>query len=150
VNKILTAAAAAFFALTSLIGSSAEAGFNLRIAAPAGTVHKAAGCGGGSYGRIYRSYRPRSSSSVSRRVKAKSHVASKPAAEPVTVAKEQAETKIEAASNAKVENSSISTSDGEVAEVKTSAPAKKVAASSDVGCKKFFPSVGMTLSVPCE
>jgi hypothetical protein len=27
---------------------------------------------------------------------------------------------------------------------------KKVAATSDVGCKKFFPSVGMTLSVPCE
>ena len=148
-NKILTAAAAAFFALTSLVGSSAEAGFNVRIAAPAGVVHKAGGCGGGSYGRIYRSYRPRSYSSVSRRVK--SHVASKPAAEPVTVAKEQAETKIEAASTAaKVENSSISTSDGEVAEVKAPVSTKKVAATSDVGCKKFFPSVGMTLSVPCE
>ena len=154
-NKILTAAAAAFFALTSLVGSSAEAGFNLRISKPAGVVHQAGGCGGGSYGRIYRSYRPRSYSSVSRRVKAKTHVASKPAAEPVTVAKEQAETKIEAASNAKIENSSISTSDGDVAEVtapvvKAPVSDKKVAATNDVGCKKFFPSVGMTLSVPCE
>jgi hypothetical protein len=151
VTKFLTAAAAAFFALTSLVGSSAEAGFNLRIAGPAGIVHQAGGCSGGSYGRIYRSYRPRSYSSVSR-VKSKTHVASKPTSEPVTVAKEETETKIEATStSAKVENSSISASDGDVAEVKAPAVSdKKVAATNDVGCKKFFPSVGMTLSVPCE
>jgi hypothetical protein len=149
VNKILTAAAAAFFALTSLVGSSAEAGFNLRIPAPAGVVHQAGGCGGGSYGRIYRSYRPRSYSSVSRR--AKTNVASKPAAKPVTVAKEQSETKVEAATTAaKVENSSISATEGDVAEVKAPVSDKKVTATNEVGCKKFFPSVGMTLSVPCE
>jgi hypothetical protein len=153
VNKILIAAAAAFFALTSLVGTSAEAGFNLRISPPAGVVHQAGGCGGGSYGRIYRS-RPRSYSSVSRRAKAKSHVASKPAAKPVTVAKEQSEPKIDETA-AKAENSSISTGEGDVAEVKVpavKAPAsdKKVATTEDPGCKKFFPSVGMTLSVPCE
>jgi hypothetical protein len=151
VNKILTAAAAAFFALISLVGSTAEAGFNLRIPAPAGVVHQAGGCGGGGYGRIYRSYKPRSYRSASRRVKAKTHVASKPAAKPVTVANEQSETEVEAASTtAKVENSSISATEGDVAEVKAPVADKKVTATNEVGCKKFFPSVGMTLSVPCE
>lgn len=29
-------------------------------------------------------------------------------------------------------------------------PAKETEVASDVGCKKFFPAVGMTLTVPCE
>jgi hypothetical protein len=50
------------------------------------------------------------------------------------------------------ENSSIATSSNKVAAVadtKDEAP-EKVASTSDVGCKKFFASVGMTLTVPCE
>jgi len=45
------------------------------------------------------------------------------------------------------ENSTISTAalvDGE------ETPAEETKVSKNVGCKKFFPSVGMTLSVPCE
>jgi hypothetical protein len=48
-----------------------------------------------------------------------------------------------------MENSSISTVDGPVAAVETDT-SEKVAEVRDVGCKKFFPSAGMTLSVPCE
>ena len=50
------------------------------------------------------------------------------------------------------ENSSIATA---TLEPSTSgdaekAPAEKAPASKSVGCKKFFPTVGMTLTVPCE
>jgi hypothetical protein len=51
------------------------------------------------------------------------------------------------------ENSSISVASANVAEV---APAptveapKEVADAKPAGCKKFFPAVGMTVSVPCE
>jgi hypothetical protein len=169
VNKILIAAA--FFAVTTLFGSGAQAGFNVRLAAPAGfsTVEKA-GCGGG----YRRSYRKRNYSSV-RRAKRRAYLAAKKKAAarqaaarrlaakkaaaqkaarlakaeaPKTVIKDEAPQKV-----AKAENSSIATSKGKVAEAK---PAKaegkveKVAAARDLDCKQFFPSVGMTLSVPCD
>ena len=35
-------------------------------------------------------------------------------------------------------------------DAKTAAEPLKTAASTNVGCKEFFPSVGMTLSVPCQ
>jgi hypothetical protein len=153
VNKLLIAVAAAFLAVTALFGSGAEAGFNVRIAAPAGfsSLHKA-GCGGGGY---YRAYRKRSFQSASRRVKRNVQLANKPEAAPVTVAKAEteAEPKTEATTETAVagtENSSVATGEGKVAEVKTAEPEKKVAAAKEVGCKKFFPSVGMTLSVNCE
>jgi len=145
-NKLLIAAAAAFFAVTALFGSGAEAGFNVRLNVPAGfsTLEKA-GCGGG----YFRSYRRHSYRSVRRSVRRKVHVASKPAASSVNVAKAEAkvETKSAATEN---ENSSISTLDGKVAEVEPAKTEKKVAVAKDVGCKQFFPSVGMTLTVPCQ
>jgi hypothetical protein len=52
---------------------------------------------------------------------------------------------------AEVENSSISTvEDGveKVAAVKKQ-PEQKLASAKELGCKTFFASVGMTLSVPC-
>lgn len=156
-TKMLTAAAAAFIAITALIGSGAEAGFNVRLAAPAGfsTLEKA-GCHGGGYRRIYR----KRHQSARRRVKRKVQVASKPVAEEVAVAKAETETKVETKQIVS-ENSSISTASGKVAEAKpvdkvaeaepveTPKP-KKIAAARELGCKQFFPSVGMTLSVSCE
>jgi hypothetical protein len=72
------------------------------------------------------------------------------AAEPVTE-QAKAEPKVEA-KLARSENSSIS-----VASTEAAAPAKapvvektKEAAAKPVDCKKFFASVGMTLTVPCE
>jgi hypothetical protein len=91
-------------------------------------------------------------------VKRKVQVARKPAASSTSIAK--AETpkepakKIEAVAQIESENSSISTASGKVAEAAPVAAAKpeekKVAAAKEVGCKQFFPSVGMTLSVSCE
>jgi hypothetical protein len=152
VNKMLIAFAAAFLAVTALFGSGAQAGFNVRLGVPSGfsNVHTA-GCGGGGY---FRSYRKRSYSTARRSVKRNVEVARKPAADTVSVAK--VEEKVEATSKvAETENSSISAANGKVAELKvdlpkSSEPEKKVAVAKDVGCKKFFPSVGMTLTVPCE
>jgi hypothetical protein len=142
-NKLLIAAAALI--LTALLGSGAQAGFNVRLDAPKGfsTLQKA-GCGGG-YRRTYRKRRYRS---ASRRSSRKVYAARKPA-KTVNVAKvEKVEKKAEVANvTAKNQSSSITTAEGQVA---TKSEPKKVASVEDVGCKQFFPSVGMTLSVPCE
>ena len=158
-TKLLAAIAATFLAITA-IASGAEAGFNVRINAPTGfsEVHKA-GCGGGG-GGYSRSYRRAAYQSV-RRSKGRVEVASRKVSKPAVVAKVEPKVEpVDAAPEqtvAEVENSSIST-DGvaveKVAEVKVEKPVKKqieqkVASAKDLGCKTFFASVGMTLSVPC-
>ena len=154
-TKLLTVIAATFFALTALFGSGAEAAFNLRVKTPESNVIKA-GCGGG--GGYTRAYRPRYS--MSRRAKRKVDVAARKETKPVAVAKAEPVAQPEVADQTtQAENSSI-TSDAKVAEAdapeqkvdkaKPAKPEQKVAAVKELGCKKFFPSVGMTLSVPCE
>ena len=159
-TKLLAAIAATFLAITA-VASGAEAGFNVRINAPTGfsEVHKA-GCGGGG-GGYSRSYRRAAYQSV-RRSKRRVEVASRKVSKPAVVAK--AEPKVEPVDAApeqtvaEVENSSISTAEvavEKVAEVKVEKPVKKqieqkVASAKDLGCKTFFASVGMTLSVPCD
>jgi hypothetical protein len=80
------------------------------------------------------------------------HVARKHSSVSVAKAEPKTETKTEAKTVVS-ENSSISTANGKVAEAKpveTGKPEKKVVASKNLGCKQFFPSVGMTLTVSCE
>lgn len=49
------------------------------------------------------------------------------------------------------ENSTISTATAAAADKPADAkPVEHVAADKNVGCKKYFPSTGLTLSVPCE
>lgn len=152
-NKLLAASAATLLAMTA-IASGAQAGFNVSIKVAAGfsELHKA-GCGGG--GRV-------ASQSV-RRSKPRAEVASRSVRKSVVVAKVESEAPKapqvadEKANVAQIESSSIT---GEkVAEIKASKAEKTVAekpaekavvASANVGCKKFFPSVGLTLSVPCD
>jgi hypothetical protein len=152
-TKLLTVIAATFLAIAA-IASGAQAGFNVRINAPAGfsELHKA-GCGGGGGG--YRSYRRSAYQSV-RRTKRRVEVATRTVSKPAVVAKAEAkpapkEETVEKV--AEVENSSIS-SEEKVAEAIVETPAKKAeqkvaTAAKDLGCKTFFASVGMTLSVPC-
>jgi hypothetical protein len=148
-NKFLTAAT---LALVALSASGAEAGFSVRLSAPAGfSAIEKAGCGGGHYGRSYsrRVYR-----SASRPVKRKLDVASKPAPAATTVVKAEPETKaapesVSSSNVAETENSSIAAK-GDVAATASKSDQTKVLATKDVGCKKFFPAVGLTLSVSCE
>ena len=167
-TKLLTVIAATLVAIAS-VATGAEAAFNVRLATPAGfnQVHKT-GCGGGGYRRAYRKRIVRQSV---RRSTPKVQTASRTIEKPAVVAKAEPKTapieKI-AQTSAELENSSISTAK-EVAEVAVEAPAvvpvkkaakivaapaeepaqKVAAAIKDVGCKTFFATVGMTLSVPC-
>ncbi len=75
--------------------------------------------------------------------------------ETVHVAKKSSETNVAKADtedHVESENSSIAVSGSDVAEAKTTAAPIKTATveAANIGCKEFFPSVGMTLSVPCS
>ena len=131
-NKMLIALIAAFLAVTSFYGSDAQAG-----------------CGGGGY---FRSYHRHVYQSVQRHVRRKVEVAKAQPAEPVTVAKveETPQTTSEAAVTENSSIATIATTPDKVADVNAPAPEKKVVAAKDVGCKQFFPAVGMTLSVSCN
>jgi hypothetical protein len=169
-TKLLTVIAATLVAIAS-VATGAEAAFNVRLAAPAGfnQVHKA-GCGGGG-GGYRRAYRKRVVRQSVRRSAPKVQTASRRIEKPAVVAKAEpkaAPVEEIAQKTSEFENSSISTSK-EVAEVAVEAPAvvpvkkpakivavpaeepaqKVAAAIKDVGCKSFFATVGMTLSVPC-
>jgi hypothetical protein len=165
-TKLLTVIAATLIAIASA-ATGAEAAFNVRLAAPAGfnQVHKA-GCGGGGYARTYRKRVVRQSA---RRSTPKVQTATRTVEKPAVVAK--AEPKAETVEKvdqetAEFENSSISAANdvaegavqtpeipvkkAKFAAAPAEAPAQKVAtAIKDVGCKSFFATVGMTLSVPC-
>jgi hypothetical protein len=145
-NKPLIAVATALSAATTMFASTAEAGFKVRLGfggpLPAFTAY-----GAGSYAHKgchnhdYRSVRYHEREEA--RVIKKTHKAS------VAKADETPDSKPETVSEAaQTENSSITTAP---AEATIAAPeTKTVAEAKEVGCKKFFPSVGMTLSVPCE
>ena len=165
-TKLLTVIAATLVAIAS-VATGAEAAFNVRLAAPAGfnQVHKA-GCGGGG-GGYRRAYRKRVVRQSVRRSAPKVQTASRTIEKPTVVAK-AAPVETAGEKTAEFENSSISTSKevaeaavatpvdtpvkkpAKVAAASAEEPAKKVASAiKEVGCKSFFATVGMTLSVPC-
>lgn len=145
--------------------ASAEAGFAVKLTAPAhfSQIEKA-GCGGG-HARIFRR---RVAYQSARRPKRHVEVASRRVSKPVTVAKVEPKPVVKddtLASVTGIENSTIAPAADQVATpeiivpenkpaqaaaVAKENPEQKVAtAVKDVGCKSFFASVGMTLSVPC-
>ncbi len=141
-NKSALAIATVISALTAMLASSAEAhGFGMHH------------CGGFGV-PIFNSYSS-DSGSYSHRTYNYSHEARRPVRETVHVAKKSSETNIakaDAQDRVESENSSIAVSGSNVAEAKTTATPVKTATveTANIGCKEFFPSVGMTLSVPCS
>ena len=129
-----------------LPSSRAEAGFGLGFKAPASfsLLRKASDCDDGEYedgegdeGQRYVAYRKRSSPPVSRRsTPAVKTVQPKFALPKETIARKpqvkQANERVE------MENSSIVASHDQVV------------ATHDAGCKNYFASTGMTLSVACD
>jgi hypothetical protein len=167
-NKTLIALFTATAALAATVGQ-AEAGFGLRIGfGPIGFGAFHHGSDYGSYQaprRIYRAERVQERAPVRARK-----------VQPTTVAKEEIKKDEAVAHN---ENSSITVAGDKVAaesssiavaahpvtitETKKTADAAKViepvntetkktepAVAQKIDCKKFFPSVGLTLTVPCE
>jgi hypothetical protein len=154
-NKLLLAIATAILAATTLFASAAEAGgLKVRLGfggpLPSFTAH-------GNSGGYHKPRRKRHY--VRRKAKSKVHVTKKAStAKGSDVAK--IEDKPDAQDAAVNENSSISTAalpkgdearDEPVdAAVDATATVDAPKAGKKVDCKKFFPSVGMTLTVPCE
>lgn len=159
-SKTLVAIAAAFLAVTTLC-SAAEAGFKVRIGFgfPLGGFN--AHHGGGYGHRHHRRHRY-----VVRRAKKKVHVAKAKTSAPKQIAK--VEPAVIAAPEPIVKTETENSSITPVEAVTETSSTDKTAETADVAadpvtpvadepktvnkldCKQFFPSVGMTLSVPCE
>ncbi len=153
-NKSLIALATALIAATTMFASAAQAGFGIRLGfggpLPSFVAHGNDYGGGSSTSK----YRKREYRAARRQEKAPVRVTKK-AAETTTIAKADDKPAVAPAlSKAESENSSISLASADVVakttEPKTVASVSEDTSSKSLDCKKFFPSVGMTLSVPCE
>ena len=174
-NKTLIAVATAVLAVTTLFASAAEAGFKIRLGF--GGPLPGFGAHGGSGHYAHRRWRKRQYI-VRRKAKPKVYVAKKATSSKSDVAKVEEAPK-PLVDTAETENSSIATAavaeiEEQAADEATEAgdktaeaavepePAATAAAGAKpapadepnmvkkLDCKKFFPSVGMTLTVPCE
>ncbi len=148
-TRTILAIATAFLAVMTVFASAADAGFKVRLGfggpLPAFTAHGPSK----SYGqkrytkkRSYRAAKKRKARTAKKRI-----VKRKTTAKTVETAK-TAPIKTDAEN----ENSTISTASLDKNEtIETEVIAKdEPKATRKVGCKKFFPTVGMTLTVPCE
>lgn len=152
-NKLIITLTIALLAIPALFGSAAEAGHRGRgfhsVIHHLAAIERAKRAND-RYEReqAYRAAKIRAQrQAYAAKQAAKAAAAAK--AKAAAVAQAQIQAEAEAARNdAESQNSSIATSDGDVAEVADAT--ETVAAAEDIGCKQFFPSVGMTLTVPCE
>jgi hypothetical protein len=155
-TKSLVAIATAILAATTFLSSAAEAGFRVGIGFGGGvppyltdynkqsaSEHKAAK-------KRYRAARREENAPV--------RAAKKKSAASTSVAKaEKVETETAPVKTAETENSSISLEQVDVAQKTPADPVQTAEATSSeapaarqIDCKKFFPSAGLTLTVPCE
>lgn len=151
-TRTLLAIAAALVAATTFITSDAKACISCEYVPP--VVNTPVYSHGA---KVYKRSRTRAAVKVHRERRAKKQIVeTKRKARPVATAK--AAEPVEAVEPAKVEakveseNSAISTASIDKSETAELEPVKadEPKASKNVGCKKFFPTVGMTLTVPCE
>jgi hypothetical protein len=177
-TKLLALATALIFVVSSF-ATTAQAGMRVGIGIGVGGVALGAlgaMSNGGSRRSEAREYSSRKKERASRREKAPSRTAKKSKSEPVQQASEEAHEKAPAFA-ASSEASGITTTDGapvspvttsstdlaaaqsenssiSLASASTADASKKIDTASQetkiLDCKKFFPSVAMTLSVPCE
>jgi len=156
-TKSIVALATAILAATTLLSSAAEAGFKVHF-----------GFGGGpapyltDYNKesAYEHKAPRKHYQAARRHESEPvPTAKKHTSENVAQVEDKVEEKTETAPAklAETENSSISVAQAEVAQAATAEPVETAVATSSepktaasLDCKKFFATVGMTLTVPCE
>jgi hypothetical protein len=162
-NKSLIAIASATVALAAFASSSAEAGFGIHFGGHHGFF------GGGFHGFHRHCRRPEY---VIRQVQPRVYVTRQ--ARPVVVTEDEPAKEVVVAHN---ENSTIAMASADVADNATTDSVEKIIVKTDktavaapkpdkvaeavveaakpqpskrLDCKKFFPSVGLTLTVPCE
>jgi hypothetical protein len=169
VTKLMTVLAAALFAATALLGSGAEAGFNVHMNAPAAlSMIQKTGCHGGGFRVYQRRYHV-----VHRSVRPKVQVARIHRVDPVTVAKVEepkvedqkvedtvapaVDTEAPAVDTTKTDDTAAATTDDTTqktadtgAEVKSPDTDTKKVATKATDCKAFFPAINKALTVPCN
>jgi hypothetical protein len=162
-TRIILAIVAAFLIVTTVFASAAEACISCEhvpvVVRGSQTSHTATRY---AKKRFYaRSIakakaRARARAIAAARAKAKARAVAaaraKAKAKAIAAAKAAAAEEVELAETTDNENSTISTASlGNDETIDTAAMANdEPMVSSNVGCKKFFPTVGMTLTVPCE
>jgi hypothetical protein len=150
-KKSFLATVAALVVAASFLSSAAEAGMRVRLGfgGPLPSFNAYGNSGG------YKVYRKKRHKVVRRKSSPKVHVAKKATAPKVKQAAVAPETK-PADTPAVSQNSSISVAntgaaaDSDAGAAKAPAQTDPAAPAAKGDCKQFFPSVGMTLSVPCE
>jgi len=166
-KKVLIAVATVFIALTTMLSSSADAGFRVGIgfgvlSSKLMTPHR-------SRRSSHRRWRKRKYHAAKRRRAKRKVYAKKRSSKPTSIAKvKQPPKAAPVVDNSRNVNSTISTAMVETEEYDTETTfeaeetdAENVAevttdavpvadTGNQLSCKKFFPAVGMTLTVPCE
>jgi hypothetical protein len=159
-TRSLIAIATSILAAATLFASTAEAGMKVQLGFgyPLGSFTAHGSSGGGSYSEPRRAKRYH----YVRRQENDDVKVTKKSSEAKTAAKAEPEPKAEKADDtAQTENSSISTAaiapveepaidESTGAEPVKPEPTQAKTSAKKLDCKKFFPSVGMTLTVPCE
>ena len=148
-TRKLVAIATAFFAVITVFASAAEAAclscehvpVVVRGSLTSDTATRS------SKKRFYARAKARAKAKAKARAVAAARAKAK--AKAIAAAEAAAAEEAELAEATDMENSTISTST-EVAETEVDETEKVAAVSEDLGCKKFFPTIAMTLTVPCE
>jgi hypothetical protein len=149
-NKLLIAVAAAAFA--GALAPCAEAGFNLRLPAAAMRAHaapvKAVGCDEDCVEYLedqgYELLEPADGNDDEPDTPRRSSFAREARSERVVRKSERAQ------ESAQVSAKGTGKDDSKQAAPKSPEPKKAVASATPGSCRQYFPSAGMTLSVPCE
>jgi hypothetical protein len=141
-TRTILAIVTAFLAVTTVFASAAEACISCEhvpvVARSSSTSHSV---------KRYKKRRFHARSIAAARAKAKARA--------IAAAKAKARARAVAAARAKAKAKAIAAAEAaaaeevELAETEVDEPEKVAAVSEDLGCKKFFPTVGMTLTVAC-
>ena len=166
-TRTILAIATAFLAVLTIFASAAEACISCEhvpvVARSSSTSYTATRytkkrfyarsiAGAKARGMTKARARARAIAAARAKAKARAIAAAKAKARTIAAAKAAAAEEVELTETAAIENSTISTASLDKSETidteETLTEEPKV--NRNVGCKKFFPSVGMTLTVPCE
>jgi hypothetical protein len=161
-TRTILATVAAFLALTTFFPPAADAGciscehvpvvVRGSLTSDTGSYYKKKRYYRRSIARAKAKARARAIAAAKAKAKARAVAAARAKAKAIAAAKAAAAEEVELAETTDNENSTISTASlGNDETIETAAMANdEPLVSSNVGCKKFFPTVGMTLTVPCE
>ena len=161
-TKTILAIATAFLAVMTVFASAAEAGciscehvpvvVRGSLTSDTATRYKKKRFYARSIAKAKARARARAIAAARAKAKARAVAAARAKAKAIAAAKAAAAEEVELAETTDNENSTISTASlGNDETIETAAMANdEPMVSSNVGCKKFFPTVGMTLTVPCE